>query len=447
MVGYYIRLALKSFRRNPGLTALMVCAIALGISSCIMTVTVYHAESANPIWWKSDRLFTVTLDPLPTNAPRGEDHASLGEMQLTYKDARFLLDSKIPTHKVMSFKTTSVIAGGTTGHHPAPVQTRVTSSDFFAMFDVPFLHGGGWNAEADWAPAPVIVLSRMLNEQLFGGANSVGRTLRWRDREFRIVGVLDYWRPTPKFYDLNNYPFDAAEGAYVPIGWTAALKLLTSGNTNCWGAGANIRSFEDFLHSDCAWIQAWLELPDAATRERMRSFIDAYRSEQHEHGRFQRPPNQTLWDVAAWLKVLDVAGSDQRILVGLSGAFLAVCLLNTVGLLLAKFIKAAPVAGIRRALGASRRQLFLQHLTEVGVVSAAGALLSVGLSALGLWGLRVLFATGDFDQPEGPPQLAYIDMTSAITALVLAMLATLGAGLYPAWRAGRLNPAAYLKSQ
>ena len=62
MFGYYLRLALKSFGRNPGITALMVIAIALGIAVCVMTLTVYHAMSGNPIWWKNDRLYAVTMD-------------------------------------------------------------------------------------------------------------------------------------------------------------------------------------------------------------------------------------------------------------------------------------------------------------------------------------------------------------------------------------------------
>ena len=49
MFGYYLRLALKSFGRNRGITALMVLAIALGIAVCVMTLTVYHAMSGNPI--------------------------------------------------------------------------------------------------------------------------------------------------------------------------------------------------------------------------------------------------------------------------------------------------------------------------------------------------------------------------------------------------------------
>lgn len=49
MVGYYLRLACKSFRRTPGLTALMVAAIGCGIAACIVTLTVYHTMSGNPM--------------------------------------------------------------------------------------------------------------------------------------------------------------------------------------------------------------------------------------------------------------------------------------------------------------------------------------------------------------------------------------------------------------
>ena len=62
MIGYYFRLALASFRRTPGLTALMVLAVAIGIGVCVTTLTIYHAMSGNPIWWKSDQLYAVTLD-------------------------------------------------------------------------------------------------------------------------------------------------------------------------------------------------------------------------------------------------------------------------------------------------------------------------------------------------------------------------------------------------
>jgi putative ABC transport system permease protein len=168
--------------------------------------------------------------------------------------------------------------------------------------------------------------------------------------------------------------------------------------------------------------------------------------EQKQTGRYARPLNNRLTNPDQWLIDNNVVGNDDRVLVGLAFAFLAVCLLNTVGLLLAKFLNNAPMTGVRRALGASRRQVFLQHLVEVGVVSSIGAALGLALGAVLLVGLRALYTLDPTDS-AGTQAIAHVDMTSVVAALMLAFLATLAAGLYPAWRIGRIPPATYLKAQ
>ncbi len=65
MFAYYFNLALRSFRRNKVLTALMVLAVALGIGASMTTLTVFHVLSGNPIPAKSDKLFYVQMDPRP----------------------------------------------------------------------------------------------------------------------------------------------------------------------------------------------------------------------------------------------------------------------------------------------------------------------------------------------------------------------------------------------
>jgi putative ABC transport system permease protein len=54
---------------------------------------------------------------------------------------------------------------------------RATTADFFAMFGVPFLYGSAWSAQDDASHAQVVVLSRAMNQKLFGGGNSVGENL------------------------------------------------------------------------------------------------------------------------------------------------------------------------------------------------------------------------------------------------------------------------------
>jgi putative ABC transport system permease protein len=80
------------------------------------------------------------------------------------------------------------------------------------------------------------------------------------------------------------------------------------------------------------------------------------------------------------------------------------------------------------------------------VISSIGAVLGLALGGLMLLGLRVLY-TVDPNDAGGTQALAHVDMTSVATALLLAFFATIAAGLYPAWRIGRLPPASYLKAQ
>src|SRR5690242_4764838 len=109
MFFYYVRLALKSFKRDPGSTALMVFAIALGIGVCVMMLTVYHAMSSNPISWKNDRLYAVTMDSWAAQRPADKNLPLLPPQVLTFTDATYLFDSTLPTRKVMSYQTRAVL--------------------------------------------------------------------------------------------------------------------------------------------------------------------------------------------------------------------------------------------------------------------------------------------------------------------------------------------------
>ena len=414
MLGYYLRLSLKSLRRTPGLTALMICAIALGIAACIMTLTVYHTMSGNPIWWKNNVLYAVTMDSWEANLPYDPAHPTLPPWQLTYKDATYLQQSTIPQRSVVMTQLRGMLTGVAGQSLPLQVSTRATTHDFFAMFDVPFEYGGAWRADADRGPEPVIVLSKKVNDTLFGGSDSVGRTVAWNGHRFRVAGVLAQWEPMPRFYDLIDNPsgFAPPEDVFVPFAWATTLREMPSGNTDCPSA-TSYKTYQQFLGSECVWTEMWVELPSAASRDRFKAYMDAYWAAQHRAGRFPRPLNNHLTNVGQWLQDFGVVSSDSRILLRVAFAFLAVCLINTVGILLTKFLRGAPVTGLRRALG-----------------------------ALGLLAVRSLYGQNDLYGA-----VTHFDPLGVAWALALAALSTLAAGLYPALSAGRLPPAVYLKSR
>lgn len=445
MLGYYLRLALKSFRRTPGLTTLMVGAIAFGIAACIVTLTVYHTMSGNPIWWKNDVLYAVTMDSWDPKSPYDPSHPDLAPDQLTYQDAIYLSGSSIPRRKTLFTLVSGALSGAPGQSIPLSVLTGATTAGFFHMFDVPFEYGGSWSAAADQGMEPVIVLSRRENERLFGGTDSVGRTILWNNLSFRIVGILDHWYPQPKFYNLTgggDGNFGRPTDAFVPFGWDATLHLPPAGSSGCWGS-AQVNTYQQLLGSTCVWITMWVELPTAARRARFLDFMNAYWAQQRKQGRFQRPRNNHLWNVSQWLGIHDVVSSDSLLLMQLAFAFLAVCLINTLGVLLAKLLRGASITGVRRALGASRRQIFEQHLVEVALLALAGSGLGLTLGALGLKAVQAMYA----HSYNAYGAAAHFDPRGILWALALAGLSTLIAGLYPAWRIGRVSPAVYLKSQ
>jgi putative ABC transport system permease protein len=439
MFSYHLRLALKSLRRTPGIAALMIAAIGLGVGVCVTTLTVWLLMSSNPVQHRNDVLYSVTLDSWDPNQPMYPKSPHLPPNQVTYRDAMAMLESDIPTRAVAMRKGSFVLdPKHSEGAKPFQILARFTQSDFFSMFDVPFQYGGSWDARADENSPPIVVVSREINRKLFGGQDSVGRVIELDGKEYKIVGVLDEWSPMPKVYDLTNGAFDVPEDVFLPFDIGIKLKMHGAGNTNCW-RNQTLNTYEEFLQSDCVWIQFWAELPDRERVEQFKSFIDNYVREQKELGRFERPLNNHLRRPDEWLEVNEVVRDDNRVLVGLSFMFLSVCLLNMIGLLLAKFLGAAPVVGLRRALGASRKEIFNQHLVEVGVIGIAGGLAGIVFAALGLFAVRRMHDNYD--------ALTRLDVSMGLIALAIALLSGLLAGLYPTWRICRTQPATYLKTQ
>ena len=130
-------------------------------------------------------------------------------------------------------------------------------------------------------------------------------------------------------------------------------------------------------------------------------------------------------------------------LIGLG--FLAVCLINAVGLMLAKFGSRAGELGVRRAMGGSRTDIFLQCLVETALIGLVGGVLGTGLTALGLAIDRALLAPGA--KSVQLDSLTSIDGGMLAIILAVAVVSTVGVGLFPAWRASRVQPAWQLKVQ
>jgi putative ABC transport system permease protein len=433
---YYFRLALISFRRNPVLTGLMVLAIAFGVAMTMTAFTILFVMARDPIPQKSGQLFAVQIDNGgPRSRKAGDDEPAT---QLTYRDAMALLASHAAIRQVAMHQVSLTVAPDDRGLKPFSIAARATSPDFFAMFDVPMLYGQGWNVADDTNGAAVVVLSRALNERLFGGANSIGKDLRLNGDAYRVIGVTDAWDPKPRFYDvINGQDFETGEDAYLPLTLTIGKQMSTSEYEFC-DAGPRGEDFDDLIRSECVWLQYWAELPTAADVVAYRNFLTNYARDQQQSGRFTWAPNARLRNVRDWLVAQKIVPDDVRLSAIVAFSFFMVCLVCALGLMLAKSLERAGEYGLRRALGASGRHIFTQAIVESGVVGLLGGLFGLGLTLAGLWAMRALF-------PDGMGRVANMDTSLFATTVALAATATLFAGLYPAWRAMRVAPALQLK--
>jgi len=438
MFKYNIKLALKSMRRNPVMTALMVAAIAVGIGVSMTTLSVYHMMSSNPIPDKSDVLFAVTLDSWNPLRPFDDDHPERAPHQLTFHDAERLVALAEGKRQTAMFESSLIIEPLGDDDLPFEAGARVATADFFPMFDVPFLYGSGWDKSADSASEPVVVLTKKLNERLFGGEDSVGKSLTMEGTRFRVVGVTDTWEPTPRFYDPINGGFQEVNEMFIPYSLTRVMELKSAGSDWGWKA-EDIQSFEQWLNSESVWVQYFVELDSPSQRGAYLDHLNAYVGEQKRLGRFERPMNNHVYNVEEWMEYHEVVARDARVLVGLSFLFLLVCVLSTIALTLTKFVGKKAETSLRRALGASRLAIFRQQIVEVGLMGFVGGLIGLLLVTFGLQGIKYLY--------DSTPGLVQLDWLMVVTAVAVAVISSMVAGLYPAWRVCNIPPAAQLKTQ
>lgn len=439
MLTYYLKLGVLSLKRNPVLSGLMILAIALGIGACMTSITVSYLLAADPIPHKSDRLYYVRLDG--QSATNFDPEVNVDPPQLlTWIDAQYLANAGKAKRQTAMQRSGGVYEPSNQDMTPFQVTMKLAYADFFPMFDAPFEYGSGWDTSADKNGELVTVISKKFNDKVFNGQNSIGKDITVSGNTYRIVGVLKEWELIPNFFDVSNDAYGDMDDLYVPFELKPDLELPTWGNTNCWKS-PEAPGMAGLLASECIQNVIWVELDTPSDAQAYLNFVDNYTTEQENFGRFLRPGNNNrVTPLMDWLDEAEVVPEDTNIMLWLSFMFLIVCLLNTAGLLMAKFSTKSGEIGLRRAIGASKTDLFIQYLMETAIIGLIGGALGILLSILGLEGVKLLL--GDYIN-----KVAHLDVTLVLIAVALSILSSLIAGIFPTWRACNIAPAAQLKSQ
>jgi putative ABC transport system permease protein len=433
MFGYYLDLAFRSLKRSPGITVLMVLSIGVGVALAMTTWTLVHSLAGDPIPQKSARLFVPTIDMWGPEA-RSKTGDNDPPVLLDYATAQALLRDARARYQSANYWIAPTVVPSRRDQHPFNASGFAVTGQFFPMLDVPFRYGSGWSDADDADRAKVAVISSELNDKLFGGRDSVGQSFAIDGRNYRVVGVLGNWNTQFAYYDVPAYGGYMVQpvGLFLPFSTAVAARMPAEGSTDCFKQPAQ-PGFEAFRQSSCAWVSYMAEL-DTPARQYM-----AY-LENFARQRFDWAPNVRLYDLMGWLDYFQALPLGVRMLPLAGVGLLIVCLVDTIGLMLARFLRRSGEIGVRRALGAPRRAIYAQFMAEGALIGVAGGVAGVCFTALGVWWLGARF-------PESwSAMLPRMDTPLLALTIGAAIVATLAAAVYPIWRAAHVQPAWQVKT-
>ena len=390
-----LRFSLRMLRKNPSLTLAVIITLALGIGATTAIYTVVYTTLLAPMPYPQPDQLVMVWSKIKGN----RNGISAGDF----------LDWQ---RRNKSFQALCAFTRGNfnlaTKDQPEQVSGRLASPGFLNMMGLPFLLGRDILPE-EGIPGKdhVVVLSYKLWNRLGADRNIIGQQLRINDIPYTVIGVL-------------------AEGIgdrfYAQI--TAPLAFRP-----------------EQINHDYHWMIAMGRLKPGVTIQQAQADMDTVTSRIAA----ENPKSNNGWGASVEQLQNDFMPKDRIqtlwLLLGTVGFVLLIACVNVANLLLAKGTSRQKEIAVRGSLGATRRQVFTQFLTESVVLASIGGLLGIGLGMALLRGL-VMFMPQDTLPVEASLQL---NLPVLLVAIAVTLLSGVLFGCAPAWYASHIDPGEALK--
>src|ERR1700733_6631737 len=390
-----IRYAARQLLKSKGFTITAVITLALGIGANTAIFTTVYA---------------TLLAPMPY--PEPDQLVMVWSKIQTYHNSVSAGDFDDWRHQSTAFQYLNAWSGGSfnlaTKDQPEYVEGQKTTPGFYKMMGVKFLYGRDFlPEEGTLGKEHVVVLVNKMWKKLGSDPNIVGKPLKIDGEPYTVVGVMAAGQP-----DRLN------QNLIVPLVFKP-----------------------EQINHDFHWLLVMGRLKPDVTLKQAQQNMDAVTA----HIAQVYPKSDTGWGSYVEPLKNDFLPKERiqmlKMLMGAVGFVLLIACVNVANLLLARGMTRQKELAVRSAVGASRKTIFGQLLTESVVLALAGGALGVGVGDGVLQGLIAAM-------PENTlPSEAKLTLNIPILlfTLLATTLAGLAAGSVPAWYASRVDPGEALK--
>jgi putative ABC transport system permease protein len=390
-----LRYSWRMLRKNPGLTAAVIATLMLGIGATTAIYTVVYAVLLAPLPYPEPNQLVMVWSKI-----NGHDNGLSAGDFLDWRE-----QSK-------SFQQLAAWTGGSfniaTQEQPEQLDGMRATPGWYSMQGMPFLMGRDFRPEEGIPGGDhAVILTHKLWNRLGANRAIVGQPMRINGEPYTVVGVL-----APGIGDRFDFEL-AAPLAFRP----------------------------EQINHDYHWLLAMGRMKPGVTLQQARADMDAVTA----HIAAAYPISNKGWGASVEPLKNDFLPPERIhnlwLLLGAVGFVLVIACVNIANLLLAKGAARLREIAVRNAVGANRRQIFNQFLTESIVLAFIGGGLGI---ALGVGLLRAILSI----VPEGilPSEASFqLDVHVLVVALAATSLAGLLFGCAPAWYASRVDPGESLK--